>query len=144
MNKFYILFVYIIYVFFSCNSESKPEFFISDMNNLQGNWTLKEVGVNNKKNSVFKVDSTNSNFKKLSIDIDKMNFHLTTYPFENFEPAFPISIDHDTIFLLSGTTIDNKLVMLKKNTILFKFSSDHGFLKLFNLEEKSFMIFSKE
>ena len=40
-------------------------------------------------------------------------------------------------------SIDNKLVMLKKNTIVYKFSGDLKFLQLQNLNDKSIMIFSR-
>ena len=113
------------------------------MSNLKGNWMLTEIGAFDKKNNLFSVDSTNYNFKKLSINIDKMSFHLTSYPFKNFEPSFPISISNDTIFILSGTTIDNRLVMLKKNSFVYKFSDDHKLLQLLNHEDKIIMIFSR-
>ena len=142
-RKINFIFSSILYVCFACNSQSNLKFAPSNMNNLEGNWILTEIGSFDNKNNFFSVDSTNYNFKKLSIDIDKMNFHLTSYPFSNFEPSFPISIVKDTIFLLSGTTIDNKLFMLKKNTIIYKFSSDHKFLQLQNLNDKSIMIFSR-
>ena len=72
-----------------------------------------------------------------------MNFHLTSYPFKNFDPSFPISISKDTIFILSGTTIDNRIVMLKKNSFIYKFSVDHKLLQLINEEDKIIMIFSR-
>jgi hypothetical protein len=143
ITKANILIILIFYFFFACNNKSDPKFFISDMSNLKGNWMLTEIGLIDKKNTLFSVDSTNYNFKKLSIDIDKMNFHLTSYPFKNFEPSFPISISNDTIFILSGTTIDNELVMLKKNSFVYKFSDDHKLLQLLNLEDKIIMIFSR-
>lgn len=143
IRKVIILSVPIFLIFFNCNNKSSKNFFISDMSNLNGNWILNELGSFDKKNTFFLVDSTNYNFKKLSIDIDKMNFHLTSYPFKNFEPSFPISISKDTIFILSGTTIDNKLVMLKKNTFLYKLSEDNELLQLQNLDDKIIMIFSR-
>ena len=143
IRKVIILSVPIFLIFFTCNNKSSKNFFISDKSNLNGNWILNELGSLDKKNTFFSVDSTNYNFKKLSIDIDKMNFHLTSYPFKNFEPSFPISISKDTIFILSGTTIDNKLVMLKKNTLLFKLSEDNELLQLQNQDDKIIMIFSR-
>lgn len=143
IRKVNIFLASIFYICFACNNNSSPKFIVSDMNNLRGNWILTEIGVSDKKNSFFSVDSSNYNFKKLSINIDKMNFHLTSYPFKNFEPSFPISISNDTIFILSGTTIDNKLVMLKKNTLLYKLSEDHKFLQLQNRDDKIIMIFSR-
>ena len=104
---------------------------------------MVEIGVLNQKNTFYAVDSSNYNFKKLFIDIDKKNFHLTSYPFVDFEPSFPISIKSDTIFLLSGTTLENELVMLKKNTIIYNFSKDYKLLELRNLDEKNIMIFSR-
>ena len=142
-RKINFIFSLILCVCFACNSRSNLKFISSDMNNLKGNWILTEIGGFENKNNFFSVDSTSYNFKKLSINVDKMNFHLTSYPFSNFEPSFPISIVNDTIFLLSGTTIDNKLVMLKKNTIVYKFSGDLKFLQLQNLNDKSIMIFSR-
>ena len=143
IKKVNILIIQVFYVLSACNTISSPKFIISDMSNLKGNWMLKEIGASDKKNTLFSVDSTNYNFKKLSIDIDKMNFHLTSYPFKNFEPSFPISISNDTIFILSGTTINKKLVMLKKNSFVYKFSYDHKLLQLINQEDKIIMIFSR-
>ena len=144
ITKANILIIPIFYIFFACDDKSVPKFFLSDMSNLKGNWMLTEIGAFDKKNNnLFSVDSTNYNFKKLSIDIDKMNFHLTSYPFKNFEPSFPISISKDTIFILSGTTIDNRIVMLKKNSFIYKFSVDHKLLQLINEEDKIIMIFSR-
>ena len=143
MKKNLIIFINIFLLNLACNSKSNPKFYYSDIGNLHGNWKLNEIGLSEKKNTFFPIDTINYNFKKLSIDLDKMIFHLTSYPFKNFEPSFPISVISDTIFLLSGTTIENKLVMLKKNTILYKFSEDHKFLHLQNLDDNTTMIFSK-
>ena len=68
---------------------------------------------------------------------------MTTYPFLDFEPGFPISIEGDTIFLLSGTTVGNKLVMLKKNIITYKFSEDYKLLELIYFDKENKMIFSR-
>ena len=143
VKKFSFFLAIIFFTFFACNSISEPKFSISEMYNLKGNWKLTEIGKLDRNKTFFYVDSSNYNFKKLHIDIDKMNFHLTSFPFENFEPSFPISIINDTIFLLSGTTIENKIVMLKKSTIIYKFSEDHKFLHLQNLDDDSVMIFSR-
>ena len=128
---------------FSFACDSNPKFFKKDKKYLSGNWRLIEIGVLNQKGTFFKVDSSDYNFKKLFIDIDKKKFHLTSYPFLDFEPSFPISIENDTIFLLSGTTLKNELVMLKKNTIIYNFSENYKLLELKNLDEKNIMIFSR-
>jgi hypothetical protein len=132
---------FILLISFACNSN--PKFFKKEKKYLNGKWRLVEIGVLNQKNTFYAVDSSNYNFKKLFIDIDKKNFHLTSYPFVDFEPSFPISIKSDTIFLLSGTTLENELVMLKKNTIIYNFSKDYKLLELRNLDEKNIMIFSR-
>lgn len=123
---------------------SKPKFFKKDKKYLNGKWRLVEIGALNQENTFFAVDSSDYNFKKLLIDIDKKKFHLTTYPFLDFEPGFPISIEGDTIFLLSGTTVGNKLVMLKKNTITYKFSEDYKLLELIYFDKENKMIFSRD
>ncbi|MBH45460.1 MAG: hypothetical protein CMC93_02450 [Flavobacteriaceae bacterium] len=131
----------VLLVSLACSSN--PKFFKKDKKYLNGKWRLVEIGALNQENTFFVVDSSDYNFKKLIIDIDKKNFYLTTYPFHDFEPSFPILIEGDTIFLLSGTTVGNELVMLKKNTITYKFSEDYKLLELINFDEKDIMIFSR-
>ena len=142
MFKNFIFFLFtILNLTVACNSN--PNFTVSDKEYLNGKWELIKIGVLNQNNTFFTVDSSNYNFKKLFININKMNFHLTSYPFENFEPSYPIGITNDSIFILSGTTVNNEIVMLRKKTILYKISEDYKLLELRDFDDKSIMIFSR-
>jgi hypothetical protein len=140
-NKLLISLFSILYLTSACNSN--PKFTMVDKEYLDGKWKLIKIGVINHNKTFFTVDSSNYNFKKLNINIDKMNFHLTSYPFENFEPSYPIEITNDSIFFLSGTTVNDEIIMLRKKTILYKISEDYKLLELRDFNEKEIMIFSR-
>lgn len=145
--KFINIFFSVLIVNISCNSIQKPNFNndFNDLDYLNGEWKLKKIGVfdRNKKIDFYIVDSTNYNYQILNIDTDKMLYNIKNYPFIKFEPSYPVSISGDTIYIKSGTTINNELVMLIKNKIIFKISDDLMSLKLTEFNGRNIKIFSK-
>ena len=139
----------VLFLFFVTSCEQDKKILFNNNNyevtNLDGNWELVKTGIiEDKMDNLFEVNKNNFNYKKLSIDTEKMIFHLRSYPFNNpREYGSKIRIAQDSIRIMSGTTVNNEIKLLTKEIIIFKLSSDFNYLRLMNANNKSVMIFSK-
>lgn len=142
-NTFFLVITTII---FSCSSQNdRPHFkrTTSDSNTLNGHWYLIEkiIPEINSRDSIFSIDTSSYQGKKITIDVRKMLFSSELYPYNSVPSKYRMVITHDSLKVRSGAFQNGKA--LYKNSFTFMLSDDAKHLRIYHINENEIEIYFK-
>ena len=114
-----------------------------DLKLLNGQWYLYQKIITELKSrdSIYPIDSTTYQGKRITIDVEKMLFSSELYPYNTLVSKYRMIISQDSLKVKAGAFRRGE--PLYKNAFTFMISEDAKHLRIHNIEEKDIEIYHK-
>tara|TARA_B100002019_G_scaffold289239_1_gene304440 strand:- start:3560 stop:4018 length:459 start_codon:yes stop_codon:yes gene_type:complete len=142
-NKFFLI---ITTIMFSCTSNNDHPHFsrtLSDLKPLNGHWYLyqKIIPEIKSRDSIYPIDSSTYQGKRITIDVEKMLFSMELYPYNALVSKYRMIISQDSLKVKAGAFHEGEPIY--KNSFTFMLSENTEHLRIYNIDEKGLEIYHK-
>jgi hypothetical protein len=116
---------------------------LTDQQQLNGKWYLhqKIIPKINTRDSIFQIDSTTYQGKRITIDVENMLFSGELYPYNAMVSKYRMVINGDSLKVKSGAIQNGDPIY--KNSFTYMLSEDLQYLRIHKIDEKDIEIYHK-
>ncbi|MBT6128127.1 MAG: hypothetical protein HOH47_05980 [Flavobacteriaceae bacterium] len=142
-KKFLLILLVLIWSCHTPNRDPKFNRTFTDQQQLNGKWYLhqKIIPKINTRDSIFQIDSTTYQGKRITIDVENMLFSGELYPYNAMVSKYRMVINGDSLKVKSGAIQNGEPIY--KNSFTYMLSEDLQYLRIHKIDEKDIEIYHK-